>query len=101
MGTAMQAIAVQTSHQLSTQVVSGVSSAAIDAWQHTGIENAYSAAEGWSEDAVETMREASLEAVAEIENVIELIQQLLGQLECLEGLADLKKFANALRGQGT
>lgn len=101
MGTAVQAIAVETSHQLSTQAVSGVSSAAIEAWQHTGIENAYSATEGWSEDAVETMREAALEAVAEMENVIELIQQLLGQLECLEGLADLKKFANALRAQGT
>ena len=101
MGRAVQAIAVEPSHQLSTQAVSGVSSAAIKAWQHTGIENAYSATEGWSEDAVETMREASLEAVAEMENVIELIQQLLGQLECLEGLADLKKFANALRAQGT
>jgi hypothetical protein len=101
MGTAAKAIAVETSHQLSTQAVSGVSSAAIEAWQHSGIENAYSATEGWSEDAVETMREASLEAVAEMENVIELIQQLLSQLECLEGLADLKRFANALRAQGT
>ena len=81
--------------------MSGVSSTAINAWQHSGIQNAYNAASGWSEDAVETVRESALEAVEAMEDVVELIQQLLGQLECLEGLAHLKKFANALRSQGT
>jgi len=99
LGTAVSSISVQTANQLTP--VSGVSSTAINAWQHSGIERAYNTASGWSEDAVETVRESSLEAVEAMEDVVKLIQQLLGQLECLEGLAHLKKFANALRSQGT
>ena len=101
LGTAVSSISVQTAHQLSAQAVSGVSSTAINAWQHSGIENAYDAASGWSEDAVETVRESAVEAVEAMEDVIKLITQLLSQLECLEGLAHLKKFARALRSQGT
>jgi hypothetical protein len=101
LGTAASSISVQTAQQLSSQAVSGVSSTAINAWQHSGIQNTYNAASGWSEDAVETVRESALEAVEEMEDFVELIQQLLGQLECLEGLTHLKKFANALRSQGT
>jgi hypothetical protein len=101
LGTAVTSVSVQAAHQLSAHAVSGVSSNAMNAWQHSGIENTYDAVAGWSEDAVETVRESGVEAVEAMEDVIELIQQLLSRLECLEGLTHLKKFARALRSQGT